>query len=166
MNGSGPEAVAVAGSIAAALRDPRAVWSAASPAGGRVWSQSLAGGAAGIALLHIERARSGHGDGDTAHPWLSLAASGELTAAGNASLFFGAPALAFVTHAAAGPSGRYRRALTRLDDATILVTRARLAAAHARIDRGERPVMKEFDLIRGLAGLGAYHFGRDPDHQT
>lgn len=88
-----------------------------------------------------------------------------MTAAANAGLFFGAPALAFVTHAAAGSSGRYRSALTRLDEAACAVTRTRLAAAHTRIDRGERPSMKEFDLIRGLAGLGAYHLGRHPDHQ-
>lgn len=127
------------------------------------WPQSLAGGAAGIALLHIERARSGLGDWSTAHDWLSVAASGELTAAANAGLFFGAPALAFVTHAAAGSSGRYRRALTTLDEAVIIITRTRLAAAHARIDRSDQPVMKEFDLIRGLAGLGAYHLRRHPD---
>lgn len=156
-----PDALAAADAIAAALSEPRV----ASGGGGRSWPQSLAGGAAGIALLHIERARSGRGDWSTAHAWLSLAVSGELTAAANAGLFFGAPALAFVTHAAAGSSGRYRHALTRLDDATVDITRARLAAAHARIDRGERPTMKEFDLIRGLAGLGAYHLTRRPDHQ-
>ncbi|MGH3694845.1 MAG: lanthionine synthetase C family protein [Pseudonocardiaceae bacterium] len=160
-----PDALAAADSIAAPLSDPQAAWAAAPPTGGRAWPQSLAGGAAGIALLHIERARSGHGDWNTAHTWLSVAASGELTAAANAGLFFGAPALAFVTHVAAGSSGRYRRALTDLDQAVIAVTRTRLAAAHARIERGERPAMKEFDLIRGLAGLGAYHLGRHPDHQ-
>ncbi|MEV6987275.1 lanthionine synthetase C family protein [Sphaerisporangium sp. NPDC051017] len=165
MNSPDPDALAVASSIAARLSDPRAAWSTTPPTRGRAWPQSLAGGAAGIALLHIERARSGHGHWDTAQTWLSVAASGALTAAANAGLFFGAPALAFVTHAAAGPSGRYRRALASLDEAAIAVTRTRLAVAHARIDRGERPTMKEFDLIRGLAGLGAHHLGRHPDHQ-
>jgi hypothetical protein len=169
MNGFGPDplpdALATADVLAAALSNPQPAWTAAPPSGGRAWPQSLAGGAAGIALLHIERARSGHGDWTTAHTWLSTAASGEITAAANAGLFFGAPALAFVTHAAAGPSGRYRRALTTLDHAAIAVTHTRLAAAHARIERGERPAMKEFDLIRGLAGLGAYHLSRHPEHQ-
>ena len=157
------DAMAAADALAAALSDPRTAW-AATPPGGRAWPQSLAGGAAGIALLHIERARSGHGDWNTAHSWLSWAASEDLTAAANASLYLGAPAVAFVAHAAAGSSRRYRRALNKLDNATLMVTRKRLADAHARIDRGERPALKEFDLIRGLAGLGAYHLRRHPEH--
>jgi hypothetical protein len=164
MIGTHSAAMAAAEAVADALSDPGNAWTTAQPTGGRAWPQSLAGGAAGIALLHIERARSGLGDWRTAHAWLSVAASGELTTASNAGLFFGAPALAFVTHTAAGSSGRYRRALTSLDDAVITITRTRLAAAHARIDRGDQPVMKEFDLIRGLAGLGAYHLRRHPDH--
>lgn len=158
-----PEALAASDSIAAALADPLTSWRFAPP-GGRVWPQSLAGGAAGVALLHVERARTGHGDWNTVHAWLSAATSGHLTAAANAGLFIGVPALAFVLHAAAGGSGGFRRALADLDDATIRVTRTRLAAARARIDRGERPEMKEFDLIRGLAGLGIYHLVRHPDH--
>ncbi|WP_055483638.1 lanthionine synthetase C family protein [Sphaerimonospora mesophila] len=164
MNEPQPNALAVAESIATALADPQP-WAVEPLNAGRVWPQSLAGGAAGIALLHIERARSGRGDPGTAHAWLAVAASGALTAAANAGLFFGAPALAFVTHAATDESGRYQGALARLDDAVTKLTRARLAVAHARIDRGERPEMKEFDLIRGLAGLGAYHFRRHPDHR-
>ncbi|MGH3566666.1 MAG: thiopeptide-type bacteriocin biosynthesis protein [Pseudonocardia sp.] len=163
--GSCPNALAAADFLAQVLSDPHTAWAAAPPAGGRAWPRSLAGGAAGIALLHIERAHSGHGDWATAHTWLSLAASGDLTAAANAGLYFGAPALAFATHAAAGATGRYQRTLTHLDEATIAITRRRLAATHARIERGDRPEMKEFDLIRGLAGLGTYHLKRRPDHQ-
>ena len=33
------------------------------------WGESLFTGAAGIALLHIEYARTGAGDWDTAHQW-------------------------------------------------------------------------------------------------
>ncbi|MET8012955.1 lanthionine synthetase C family protein [Streptomyces sp. NPDC005271] len=158
-----PQALAAADAIVAALADPHTAW-AATP-GGRAWPQSLAGGAAGIALLHVERAHTGHGDWNTAHTWISRAASEDLTAASNASLYLGAPALAFVLHAAAGSTGRYRNALEKLNEATIAVTRRRLAHAHARIDRGERPAMKEFDLIRGLAGLGVYHLARQPHHE-
>ncbi|GAA4211372.1 lanthionine synthetase C family protein [Microbispora amethystogenes] len=164
MIGTDREVLGVAEAVADALSDPRNAWTTASPPGGRAWPQSLAGGAAGIALLHIERARSGLADWSTAHAWLSVAASGELTAAANAGLFFGVPALAFVMHTAAGTSGRYRRALTTLAEAVMVMTRTRLAAAYARIDRGDQPVMKEFDLIRGLTGLGAYHLRRHPDH--
>ncbi|QFY11516.1 lantibiotic modifying enzyme [Nonomuraea phyllanthi] len=163
MNEPRSNALAVADSIATALADPQP-WAAEPPGNGLVWPQSLWAGAAGIALLHIERARSGHGDPATAHAWLEVAASGALTAAPNANLFFGAPALAFATHAAAGTSGRYRSVLKRLDDTVTAITRTRLTDAHARIDRGEQPEMREFDLIRGLTGLGAYHLSRHPDH--
>jgi len=159
-----PDALATADEIAGALADPRAAWPGGPPDGGRSWPQSLAGGAIGIALLHVERARSGCGDWAVARTWLSQACAGEVTAASNASLFFGAPALAFVLHIAASASNRYQRALATVDSATITVTRTRLAQAHARIDCGEQPEMREFDLIRGLAGLGAYHLGRHPDH--
>ncbi|MFI1191622.1 lanthionine synthetase C family protein [Streptomyces californicus] len=158
-----PQALALADTLAAQLSDPHTAWDMAPP-GGRAWPQSLAGGAAGIALLHIERAHCGRGDWGTVHTWLASAAHGDLTAAANASLYMGAPALAFAMNAAAGDTGRYQRAMTKLNDATITVTRRRLAHAHARIDRGEAPAMKEFDVIRGLAGLGAYHLKRHPDH--
>lgn len=146
------------------LSDPQVVRHVERPTGGRAWPQSLAGGATGIALLHIERARSGHGDWGIARAWIARAAEGPLTAAANAGLYFGVPAVAFVVDAAAGPTSRYRDDLAVLDRAVVSLTRARLVAAHARIDRGERPLMAEFDLIRGLAGLCAYHLRRHPDH--
>lgn len=54
-----PQALAAADTIADRLTDPTLVYRAGL---GRHRPQSLAGGAAGIALLHIERARTGHGD--------------------------------------------------------------------------------------------------------
>jgi class I lanthipeptide synthase len=126
--------------------------------------QSLAGGSAGVALLHIERAFTQPDRWATAHTWLSAAASSDLTAGPSACLFFGVPALAFVARAAAEATSGYQRAQAQLDAATQQVTRVRLAAAHARIDRGERPALAEFDLIRGLTGLGAYHLLRSPEH--
>ncbi|ABD11406.1 hypothetical protein ThrDRAFT_04287 [Frankia casuarinae] len=164
MTSSDPDALAAANTVAEALADPHTAWAAHRPTGGRAWPQSLAGGAAGIALLHIERARSGYGDWSTVHAWLSAAASDALTAAANAGLYLGAPALAFTLHTAAGPSGRYHRALAHLDQAVVAMTRTRLAAAHTRIEQSRRPAMKEFDLIRGLTGLGVYHLRRHPDH--
>jgi len=161
-----PETLPLADELAGQLSDPRAVWPDGPPAGGRFWPQSLASGAAGIALLHVERARSGHGDWDTARTWLVLATSGDITAAANASLFFGVPALAFVLHVADGDSHRYRRARTTLDEATLAVTRHRLEQAHARISRTEPPEMREFDLVRGLVGLATYHLARHPDHEV
>lgn len=160
-----PAALSTADQLAHALADPRTVWPGGRPDGGRAWPQSLAGGASGIALLHIERARTGRGDWDTAHTWLATAVHGEVSAAANANLYFGAPALAFITHRAAGASSRYLRVLERLDEATLTVTRTRLAEAHLRIDHAERPPMEEFDLIQGLSGLGAYHLSRHPHHE-
>lgn len=162
MKQSFQDALAAATEIADKLTDP-----VTSQAGtGRRRPQSLAGGAAGIALLHIERARSGHGDWATARAWLTVAAREELSTGPNATLYYGAPALAFVTHTAAEEPGKQIRALGRLDDATITITRQRLDHAHRRIDRGDRPLLAEFDLIRGLAGLGAYHLRRHPDHDV
>jgi hypothetical protein len=113
-------------------------------------------------LLHIERARAGHTAWTTAHTWLSAAVRDELTAGPNAGLFFGAPTVAFVIHTAVDRPGRYERALTDLDAGTVALTRRRLDQAHARIDRGDRPALAEFDLIRGLTGLGAYHLRHHP----
>ncbi|MET9969120.1 lanthionine synthetase C family protein [Streptomyces sp. NPDC006356] len=158
-------ALSTADRLARALADPSTVWPGGRPDGARAWPQSLAGGASGIALLHIERARAGRGDWDTAHTWLATAVHGEVSAAANANLYFGAPALAFVTHRAASGSSRYLRVLERLDTATVGVTRNRLAEAHLRINRAERPPMEEFDLIQGLSGLGAYHLSRHPQHE-
>lgn len=160
-------AVTVADRIASALNNPGSVL----PEGhrsdnGRRWPQSLAGGAAGIALLHVERARTGHGDWETARTWLAEAASGSISAASNAGLFFGAPALALLFHIAASSTGRYGRTLAALDDATVNLTRQSIFDAHVRMGRGDRPALREFDLIRGLAGLAAYHLAARPEHEV
>jgi len=130
---------------------------------GRTRPQSLAGGAVGIALLHIERAVSGQGDKALAHRWIRAAASEPVSIGRNADPFHGAPALAFMLHTARALGG-YRRAYTRLNDATITLTRQRLAAAHARIDQREPLPMHEFDLVHGLTGLGLYLLHAHPDH--
>jgi lantibiotic biosynthesis protein len=130
---------------------------------GRTRPQSLAGGAVGIALLHIERAVSGHGDEALAHRWIRAAASEPVSIGHNSDPFHGAPALSFMLHTAR-PLGGYRRAYTSLHDATITLTRQRLAAAHARIDRREPLPMYEFDLVHGLTGLALYLLHAHPDH--
>ncbi|PZF97002.1 lanthionine synthetase C family protein [Micromonospora endophytica] len=155
-----PAALAAATATAEALADPRAIHRESLDR--RARPQSLAGGAVGIALLHIERARAGRGDDAAAHAWLKLAASQPISAGGNANLFHGAPALGFALHAAG--TTQYRRTLSAIDDTTIALTRTRLAAAHARIDRDEPLLMREFDLIHGLTGLGVYHLHRHPAH--
>lgn len=116
-----------------------------------------------MALLHIERAVAGLGGWEVAHAWLAAAAHGDIAAGPNATLFFGAPALAFALHAAADRPGRYERALQALDIRVAALTRRRLDQAHARINRGNRPALAEFDLINGLTGLGAHLLRCDPD---
>ncbi|GAB3175924.1 lanthionine synthetase C family protein [Myceligenerans halotolerans] len=152
-------ALAAAAAVADLLQDPAGV-----PHGtGRARRQSLGGGAAGIALLHIERARTGHGPWARAHDWLREAAVEQVSAGHNASLFFGAPALGLVMHTATDGT-TLSGALAGMDDATIRLTRTRLGVARARAAAGEVPPMGEYDLIRGISGLAAYHLTRHPEH--
>lgn len=109
--------------------------------------QSLADGAAGVALLHLET-----GKWPAARKALSEATAGGVSTAGGASLFYGAPALAFVLAATDHPGLAQARAITA--EGTATVTRQRLDNAHRRIDRNEQPHFAEYDLIRGLTGLG------------
>jgi hypothetical protein len=126
----------------------------------QAWQQSLSHGAAGVALLHAERARAGLDDWGPAHRWLQAAASADLIADHQAGLYFGAPAVAFAL--AAAPPRTYVRARAALDTAVNNLTRRRLREAHARIDRGELPYATEYDLISGLTGIGAHLLRRDP----
>src|SRR5262249_59670842 len=43
--------------------------------------------------------------------------------------------------------------------------RARLPRAHQRIEARQRPALAEYDLIRGLTGIGAYLLHRGHDDQ-
>lgn len=109
--------------------------------------QSLADGAAGVALLHLET-----GNWPAAFEALCQATAGGVSIASGASLFYGGPALAFVLAATDQPGLAQARAITAKGAATV--TRHRLDAAHRRIDRDEQPHFAEYDLIRGLTGLG------------
>ncbi|MET8905745.1 lanthionine synthetase C family protein [Streptomyces sp. NPDC004538] len=117
------------------------------------WPQSLAHGAAGVALLHIERARTGQGPWQRAHDWLACAAAEPAVGGPDGHLYYGAPALAFALHAAADRPGRYARALDTLDRYVTKAIQDRLTQAHARMDRGEMPALAEFDTVRGLSGM-------------
>ncbi|HEU0087971.1 MAG TPA: lanthionine synthetase LanC family protein [Pseudonocardiaceae bacterium] len=129
------------------------------------WGQSLSTGAAGLALLHIGHAHTGLGDWATAHQWVKAMTSEPVAAHSDACLYRGVPAVAFVLRTAGLPA--YTGVLHTLDEHIAAITRMRLEAAHERIDRGELPVLREFDLIHGLTGLGvcllqALH--ADPHH--
>jgi hypothetical protein len=147
--------------IAAQLADPAII---DRTTGDRTNPASLAGGAAGIALLHLERVVSGHGDEATAHRWIRAATADPVSAGPNANLFHGVPTLALLLHAATTVFGGYQRVATLLADRTIALTGTRLAAATARLDAGQMLTMREFDLVHGLTGHGVYHLRRHPDH--
>jgi hypothetical protein len=110
-------------------------------------AQSLSSGALGAALLHLET-----GNQQAARGALLDAVVGGVSVAENASLFYGAPAVAFVLAATSQPG--LDRAKATVAAGTAAVTRRRLDAAHRRIDQRHRPTYAEYDLIRGLTGLG------------
>jgi hypothetical protein len=110
-------------------------------------AQSLADGPAGVALLHLET-----GSTPAAHEALRCATVGGVSIAGGASLYYGAPAIAFVLASTSAPGLAHARAITA--DGTAIVTRRRLDAAHRRIDQRQLSHYAEYDLIRGLTGLG------------
>ncbi|HET9899376.1 MAG TPA: lanthionine synthetase C family protein [Streptosporangiaceae bacterium] len=109
--------------------------------------QSLADGPAGLALLHLET-----GNWSAAQLELHRATAGGVSIAAGTSLFYGAPALAFVLSATNHPGFAHARA--KLADGTAAVARRRLDAAHRRIDRHLQAHYAEYDLIRGLTGIG------------
>ncbi|MFG3702755.1 lanthionine synthetase C family protein [Micromonospora sp. NPDC047620] len=131
------------------------------PRSTRWYGQSLSKGAAGVAILHGVRAQTGHGGWEPVRAWLRRASAETLNNGTGAGLWFGAPA---VTHAltTAMPHAR-PAALDALDHAVADLAGRRLAAAEARLAVGARPLLSEFDLVRGLTGLGAHLLRRFPD---
>ncbi|WP_239339393.1 lanthionine synthetase C family protein [Frankia sp. CiP3] len=111
-------------------------------------TQALAEQGLGVALLHLER-----GDLTATRPLLADAVAGGVSIGVNASLFHGAPALEFVL-------GRTGSAGQTVTSAVDRVVATRLAAAARRRKEGRLPVLAEFDLIQGLAGLGAVLLSR------
>ncbi|KOX23807.1 lanthionine synthetase C family protein [Nocardiopsis sp. NRRL B-16309] len=124
--------------------------------------QSLAQGTAGTALLHIERAHTGHGIWQHTHQWIAAATSGQISAADTSGLFLGAPALAFILHAAAPGPHRYASARSTLDAHVADLAHRRVDAAMDRISRGELANFAEYDIFYGLTGIGAYLLRSDP----
>lgn len=119
------------------------------------WTQSLADGPAGTALLDLEH-------GEDARESLTAMLAGPIAAhPTQTSLFAGAPAVAFTLAAT-----NHREVFAALDRHVEAITRVRLDAAYARIEAGELPAKREFDLIGGLTGLAAYLLRRDTQHGT
>lgn len=125
-------------------------------------AQSLATGAAGTALLHIERARTGQDTWQQAHSWITKAVAGEVSAADTTGLYFGVPAVAFILHAASTGSARYGGALKEVDVHVVALAHRRAEAALARISRKELTSFAEYDIFSGLTGIGAYLLRSSP----
>ncbi|AFR06829.1 lanthionine synthetase C family protein [Nocardiopsis alba] len=124
---------------------------------------SMGGGAAGVALAHVEAARTGHGPWESARTWIARALSEPINGSNTATLWSGAPALGLLTTIAATSPARLARARARLAGATTRLTLDRLSQANTRIDRGQGPSLAEFDLIQGLTGLAVYHLHTHPE---
>ena len=122
------------------------------------WHQDLGRGAAGPALARITAARLTALPPRATASWIRAMMAGPITASASASLFHGAPAVAFVLHSAAHPA--YAVMLASLDGHVNGLTALKLAAAYERIARGELTRPSEYDLISGLTGLGLYHLVR------
>ena len=130
-------------------------------------SQSLANGAAGTALLHIERALTGTGTWASAHAQVRQASGGPVDGSEHTALYYGAPAIAVVLHAAAADGvPRYRLAANTLDAHVERLARRRLEAAARRVTRGTAATFAEYDLFYGLTGIGVALLHRLPVSDT
>ncbi len=128
-------------------------------------SQSLTRPTAANALLAIERALSGTGDWASADAHIRKATTGPIDSAPHASLYYGAPAVAFVLHAARAGHPRYQAAARSLDKHVARLAQRRLATAAERMRRrapAAPAAFAEYDLFRGLTGLGALLLLRAP----
>lgn len=137
----------------------------APPPPDELWTvQSLADGAAGISLLHIEMASRHGGSWRPAHRWITAAAAGHISAADTAGLFLGAPALGFVL-TTVPPSFQhlYEPARRTLHQHITDLTHRRVDTALTRIRKGDLPTFAEYDLFYGLTGIGAYLLRTDPE---
>ncbi|MFJ6609094.1 lanthionine synthetase C family protein [Streptomyces sp. NPDC091289] len=122
-------------------------------------AHDLGRGAAG-ALVHHGVLAQGSGVWTAAHAAArTMAGQAATVDPSSGSLYRGAPAVAYALHTAGHRA--YRSALNELDRKIGPHIAARLSAAHLRMDSGQPPRMREYDLIRGLTGLGAYLLRRE-----
>jgi hypothetical protein len=142
---------------AAGLTDP-----APCPDGEPWAGQLLATGSAGIALAHIERARSSLDDWRRAHTFIQDAIANPVSTHDGSGLYLGAPAVAFMLDAAAGTTGRYQRGLADLDSPVADLAHRRAAAALERVAAAAPTAFAEYDVFYGLAGIAALLLRRDP----
>ncbi|MEV3853048.1 lanthionine synthetase C family protein [Streptomyces sp. NPDC050095] len=158
MTGVREQARLLAQDFAATLAHPVA------PPRDEPWAaQSLATGAAGIALLHIEHAATGQATWHRAHRWIGQAAAGDITATDSTGLYLGAPAVAYVLQSVPDAMQHlYRDARATLHDHVVSLTHRRVDSALARMFRGAHATFAEYDTFYGLTGIGAYFLRTAP----
>ncbi|GAA2731482.1 lanthionine synthetase C family protein [Actinocorallia aurantiaca] len=128
--------------------------------------QSLADGAAGRALLHVERALQ-DGEWSEAQTVIRQAVADPVDSGPNAGLYYGAPAVAFVlTAASADGRPRYLDASRTLEKHVKAVTERRLTQAIMTVRTGRPTVFADYDLFKGLTGLGALLLVRTPGSEV
>ncbi|GAA1192710.1 lanthionine synthetase C family protein [Streptomyces hebeiensis] len=159
MTGSAATAAAILEQYAAHLAEPP------TPPLDEPWvAQSLADGAAGSSLLHIEMASRHGGSWRPAHRWITAATAGHISAADTTGLFLGAPAVGFLLTTVPPPFQHlYAHARSTLHQHITGLAHRRVDAALARIGRRDLPTFAEYDLFYGLTGLGAYFLRTDPE---
>ncbi|SFE67772.1 Lanthionine synthetase C-like protein [Actinopolyspora alba] len=116
-------------------------------------AQSLSRGTAGTALLHLERARSGHGPWHRAHTWVRAATTHPVLAGTDTSLYLGAPAVATLLHTASENIPSYAAAATTLHESITADTHRRVDLALQHLQQGSTH-FSDYDLFRGLTGTG------------
>lgn len=132
--------------------------------------QSLGEGAAGVALVHIERAHTGQGTWQQAHRWIKAMVAEQVSAADTTGLFLGVTAVAFVLAAAGTGNGtgtgtgssRYTEVRAGMDAHVTRLAHRRVEAAMDRIRRGEPTTFGEYDTFYGLTGIGAHLLRQNP----
>lgn len=118
-------------------------------------AQSLSSGLVGPALQAIEGALAGSGNWATAQTLIKQAAGGPVDTATHAGLYYGAPAIAFMLHAAtADGRPRYPTARAQLEQHVRRLARRRLSTAGERVRNGQSATFAEYDLFYGLVGIG------------
>lgn len=152
------QAGALVEELAAVLAQP-----SASPAEEPWAGQSLATGAAGITLFHIEQAAAGRATWRAAHRWIGQAAAGDITATDSTGLYLGVPAVAYVLQSVPrSVEHLYRDAHATLHAHVVNLAHRRVDSALARMYRGAHPTFAEYDTFYGLTGIGAYLLRTDP----
>jgi hypothetical protein len=110
---------------------------------------------------------TGTGTWASAHAEVRKVAGEPVVADEHAALYYGAPAIAFVLHAAATDGvPRYRPAAEALDAHVERLARRRLEVAARRAASGAAAAFGEYDLFYGLTGFGVLLLRRMPDSNT